>query len=209
MNHFQFRTIYKCTGFCKEVNLDKILRAIKLDMKTKKDLWSLTTHDLVDKYSDSIWRFCRRLTFSKEDAEDLYQDTFLLAFEKMDKINTSDNPQNYIFSISLHLWKSRKQKYARRNRIVPIQPLNDELIIASDFDMEDSIMAKEDNRMVRELVHNLPEKFKIPIILHYTIEMSLSDIAATISLPIGTVKSRLHKARKIIEKGLIENGYGE
>lgn len=209
MNHFQFRTIYKCTGFCKEVNLDKILRAIKLDMKTKKDLWSLTTHDLVDKYSDSIWRFCRRLTFSKEDAEDLYQDTFLLAFEKMDKINTSDNPQNYIFSISLHLWKSRKQKYARRNRIVPIQPLNDELIIASDFDMEDSIMAKEDNRMVRELVHNLPEKFKIPIILYYTMEMSLSDIAATISLPIGTVKSRLHKARKIIEKGLIENGYGE
>ena len=189
--------------------MEKVLRAIKANMKIEKKQWSLTTQDLVDEYSDLIWRFCRRITFSTEDAEDLYQETFLLAFEKLSIINTSDNPKNYLFSVASYLWKSRKQKYARRNRLAPIQPLSDELTIVSDFDMENSIMAKEDGRIVRELVLALPEKFKIPIILYYTIEMSLVDIAATISLPVGTVKSRLHKARKIIEKGLVENGYGE
>ena len=53
----------------------------------------------------------------------------------------------------------------------------------------------------------LPEKFKIPVILYYTIEMNVSDIALTLKLPAGTVKSRLFKARKLIKKGLGEVQY--
>jgi len=191
--------------------LEKIMRAIRFQTKTKSQSWSLTTHDLVDEYSDLIWRFCRRLTFSKEDAEDLFQDAFLLGFEKLPQVNSSDNPKNYLFSITLYLWKSRKQKYARRNRIAPTLPLTEILDeeLAGDYDIEYRIMAEEDARLVREVVHTLPEKFKIPIILYYTMEMGISDIADTMSLPIGTVKSRLHKARKMIEKELTRNGYGE
>jgi len=183
------------------------MRAIKFPTKTSQNTRSLTTHTLVDEYSDTIWRFCRRLTFSKEDAEDLFQDAFLLGFEKLSKINSSENPKNYLFSITLYLWRSKKQKYARRNRIAPSEPLDDAIV--SDFNMEYRIMAQEDILMVRDVIHALPEKFKIPIILYYTLEMSISDIADTISVPVGTVKSRLHKARKMIEKELVENGYGE
>jgi len=56
-------------------------------------------------------------------------------------------------------------------------------------------------------VEALPEKFKIPVILYYTIEMNVSDIALTLKLPAGTVKSRLFKARKLIKKGLGEVQY--
>lgn len=187
--------------------MEEILRAIKI--KTQYTAASLSPADLVDTYSESIWRFCRSLTYSKEDAEDLFQETFLKTFEQLPKVNASDNPKSFLFSVALYIWKSRKRKYARRNRLVPIQPLDDEVAndIYSDANTEDSILVQEDTRIVREMVDALPEKFKIPIVLHYTMEMGLPDIAAALKMPVGTVKSRLYKARKMIEKGLVKIGY--
>jgi RNA polymerase sigma-70 factor (ECF subfamily) len=160
--------------------------------------------DLVDDYSDRVYKFCRRLTYSKEDAEDLFQETFLWAFERLAKV--PDNPRNFLFSAAAYLWKSRKRKYARRNRLAPTSPLDDTIL--SDTDIEGSIMAQEDTRIVRELVHALPEKLKIPIVMFYTAEMELSEIAEALRIPVGTVKSRMHKARKIIEKGLVAHEKG-
>ena len=161
--------------------------------------------DLVDEYSDSVYRFCRSLTYSREDADDLFQETFLRAFEQLSKISVSDNPQGFLFSTSVYVWKSWKRKYARRNRLAPVLPLDE--AVASEANMENDFMAQEETRIVRELVEALPEKFKIPVILYYTIEMNVSDIALTLKLPAGTVKSRLFKARKLIKKGLGEVQY--
>jgi len=161
--------------------------------------------DLVDEYSDSVYRFCRSLTYSREDADDLFQETFLRAFEQLSKISVSDNPQGFLFSTSVYVWKSWKRKYARRNRLAPVLPLDE--AVASEANMENDFMEQEETRIVRELVEALPEKFKIPVILYYTIEMNVSDIALTLKLPAGTVKSRLFKARKLIKKGLGEVQY--
>ena len=158
--------------------------------------------DLVDKYSNSVYKFCRSLTYSKEDADDLFQETFLRAYEQLHKINASDNPKSFLFSTVSYLWKSWKRKYARRNRLAPVELLNETVV--SRVDLEDSIVTREETRIVRELVGALSEKYRIPIILYYTVEMSVSEIASILSLPAGTVKSRLFKARQIIEKGLIE-----
>ncbi len=156
----------------------------------------------VEEHSDSVYRFCRGLTFSKEDAEDLFQETFLRALEHPDKIIQSPNPQGFLFTTALFLWKSWKRKYARRKRLVPLEPLTEHT--ESPEDMEDRFLIQEENRMVREQVNRLPEKFKIPIILYYSLELGIPEIAKALSLPTGTVKSRLYKARKLIEKGLVE-----
>ena len=185
--------------------MEETLRAIKT--KTQIIPAKLNFKDLVDNYNEQIYKFCCRLTYSKEDAEDLFQDTFLKAFEQLPKINISNNPKNFLFSTALYLWKSRKRTYARRNRIAPVQPLDDGMF--SGINMEDCIMAEEENRIVRELVESLTEKLKIPTILYYTVEMNVQDIALTLKIPVGTVKSRLFKARKLIEEGLVENGHGE
>jgi RNA polymerase sigma-70 factor (ECF subfamily) len=158
--------------------------------------------DLVDEYGTSVYRFCRSLTFSKEDADDLFQETFLKALERQPKIYVSDNPQGFLFSSSLYVWKSWKRKYARRERLAPSEPL-DETAVSGD-NVENSVMAREETRAVRGLVEALPDKFKIPTILYYTAEMSVADIALILRLPAGTVKSRLFKARKLIEKGLVD-----
>ena len=160
--------------------------------------------ELVDSYSSALYLFCCRLTYSKEDAEDLFQETFLAVFEQPSKVNSTGNPKSFIFSTALYLWKSKKRKYARRNRLAEMQPLDDHLV--SDTNIEDGIMAQEEIHQVRRLVNSLPDKYKIPTMLYYTADMSQQEIAQTLKIPAGTVKSRLHTARKIIEKGLNGNG---
>lgn len=57
------------------------------------------------------------------------------------------------------------------------------------------------------MVGMLEDKFKIPIIMYYTAELSLEEISKALKIPKGTVKSRLHKARQIIKKELEDMGY--
>jgi RNA polymerase sigma-70 factor (ECF subfamily) len=175
----------------------EILRAIKANQAIPNDRFTA----LIDEYSNSVYRFCRSLTYSKEDADDLFQETFLRAFEHQSKESALDNPQSFLFSTSLYIWKSWKRKYARRKRLAPIEPLDEN--ISAGVEMEDTFMEQEEIRIVREVVKALPNKFRIPIILYYVMEMSVSDIALTLKLPVGTVKSRLFKARKLVEKGMV------
>jgi len=164
-----------------------------------------TLSELADKYGDSVFRFCKSLTYSKEDAEDLFQETFLKIFEQPIKIKNSENPRNFLFSVALYTWKNWKRKYARHKKLAPTEPFDENIYnIASETNTEEDFAASEEIRIVRKLVGELPEKFKIPVALYYSAEMGIKEIAETLQIPEGTVKTRLFKARKIIEKGLIE-----
>ena len=166
----------------------------------------ITKTQLVVTYCDSVYRFCLSLVYRREDADDLFQDTYLHAFNKLDKIRAAENPQNILFSTAVSLWKSRKRKFARRNRLAPEVDWNDTCECSTEG-MEDQILAMEEILMVRKMVSALPDKLKIPVTMYYTAEMNVSDIANTLNLPIGTVKSQLSRARQQIKKGLVQE-YG-
>jgi len=142
----------------------------------------------------------------KQDADDLFQDTYLSALGKTDKINASENPLGFLLSIATSIWKSRKRKYARRNKIAPETEL-DETCYAAETGPEDEAISNEEILKVRQMVDDLPDKFKAAIVMYYTIDMDIREIAAVLGLPTGTVKSRLSRARGIIRKGLVEE-YG-
>jgi RNA polymerase sigma-70 factor (ECF subfamily) len=161
----------------------------------------ISAESLVDEYGASVYKFCRSLAYTKEDAEDLFQETFLRAFEQLPKIRGSYNPQSFLFSASVFVWKSQKRKHARRKRLAPAEPLP-ESTPAGGIGLEETLLAEEESSVVRGLVDSLPEKLRIPVILYYTNEMSIPDIGLTLRLPAGTIKSRLFRARKLIEKGL-------
>jgi RNA polymerase sigma-70 factor (ECF subfamily) len=158
--------------------------------------------ELVEIYGTAVYRFCLSLTFCKEDAEDLFQDTFVQAFSNAQKMG--ENPQSFLFSTAVYLWKSRKRKFARRSKIAPPAALDD--FAKSDFDTEADFLTREEARLVRQFVAELPNKLRLPVIMFYSAQLNISEIAAALKIPEGTVKSRLHKARKLIEKGLTQNG---
>lgn len=157
-------------------------------------------------YGREIYSFCLRLTGNKESADDLYQDTFLKATEKMEHIKSDGNLKSYLLSVAIRLWKNQKRKYAWRNRIAPIVELKEEngIDTGTGEDILQDYISEEQKDIVRKAVEMLPDKYKFPVLLHYMEDMIISEVAKVLKIPPGTVKSRLSAARKYLEKELEE-----
>lgn len=162
----------------------------------------------IDMYGNDIYAFCTRLAYSRQEAEELYQDTFLKAMERLDTIDASNNPRSYLLSITVRLWKNQKRKYAWRRRIAVIESTaqdgdgDSKEETASGLSPEEEMMEKEQSRQIRHAVAELGDKYRLPVYLYYMEEMTIQDISGILKLPEGTVKSRLYKARKILKEQL-------
>ena len=161
-----------------------------------------------------ILRFCRMTCGNKELGDELYQDTMLKLLEKKKKIDIQQNVRSYALSISILLWKNKKKKYATRNRLISFESV-EEMKESSDLEImdmaaistENAILLEDDKKVVQRVVSELPEKLRIPVHLYYSADMSLKEIAEILNIPVGTVKSRMNKAKCLIKEKLEALGY--
>ena len=166
----------------------------------------------IDEHGKSVYSFCHNLTGSRMEADDLYQDTFLKAFEMRRRLDSSDNPKSFIMGIAVNLWKNQCRKNAGRQRIVPLREYQEEKvkeIEAAQNLPEEQIIRKEMLEEVRRIVEGLPEKIRMVMYLFYTAEMSINEIAQILHVPKGTVKSRLHQGRELTKQNLEVNEDGK
>jgi RNA polymerase sigma-70 factor (ECF subfamily) len=162
--------------------------------------------ELVETMGAEVYSFCLQLTRSKDEAEELYQETMLTALEKYRKIDMLGNPKSFLLGITIGLWKNKRRKFARRGRICPQTSLDEQLEEVYGVDEgrspEEEIVRQETVQMVRRMTEELPEKLRIPVYLYYSRELPLEEIAEAMHIPKGTVKSRLHKARLMLKSRL-------
>lgn len=167
--------------------------------------------EFIELHGKDLYGFCCHLTQNKYDADDLYQETFLLAAERLEKIDPAVNPKSFLISLSVGIWRNQNRKDAHREKIAPTihmdQETSIEMVKSEVFGPEEILVTEEACRLVREVIASLDKKYRLPVYMYYTAELSLEQIAAALHIPKGTVKSRLHKARKQIKKGLEEHGY--
>lgn len=166
---------------------------------------------------DKVYGFCLYLTGNRANADDLYQDAFLVALEKSDKIRFTGNPGSYLMGIALRLWKNHERKNARRMCIARLESLEDRQEQAGrpeisdpgnmDRSAEDTYLEQDLRRELKELVMQLKPAYRIPISLYYAGEKSVKEIADIMKIPQGTVKRRLYHARKILRKMMEDKGY--
>lgn len=155
-------------------------------------------------YGKDLYSFCCYLTYSKQEADDLYQDTFVKVIE-LGKIDMSDNPKSYLLSIAVRLWKNRKRKLDRRRQVQvsdSTEELEKEGKVQTEQSPEQEMIQKEQKECVQRVVRQLPDKLCIVVLLYYMEDRKIPEIAEIIHVPQGTVKSRLHKARKILREKL-------
>ena len=156
-------------------------------------------------YGKELYSFLCHLTGNRQEADDLYQDTFLKLMEIGESPDFDRNPKSYLLTIAVQIWKNRRRKYAWRQRITGGTVSGDEMIweIPSEENTaEEQMISEEEKRMVRAAVEGLPYRYRLPIILFYMEEMKIAEISRILKIPEGTVKSRLHKAKKMLEKEL-------
>jgi RNA polymerase sigma-70 factor (ECF subfamily) len=75
--------------------------------------------------------------------------------------------------------------------------------VSGRHSVEGDFIRQEEIELVQDLISELPDRLRIPLILYYTLEMKISEIASMLDLPQGTVKSRLHAARHEVKKGFL------
>lgn len=156
-----------------------------------------------------ILRFCRLK--AGESGDELYQDVMLKLMEKKEIIDFKNNAKSYALSVCIFIWKNKKRKYKNRMRIAPKFSFEDmkeqgfDIRETSDkYQPEKATINKLTQMEVRSKVSALPEKYSTPLYLYYSANMKLSEIAEVLRLPVGTIKSRMKKAKEILKAELEE-----
>lgn len=171
-------------------------------------------------YGKDIYSFCRYLTCDIQEADELYQDTFLKAVELEKEIDFAGNPKSYFLSIAVRIWKNKRRKLAWRKRIAEMITFADGWQATSEAASEEEerafyqeegaygsspetmLLLQEQTEIVRRQVEALPEKQRTVVLLYYMEELTIKEISAVLKIPEGTVKSRLYEARKQLKKKL-------
>ena len=159
----------------------------------------------IEAWGKDLYSFCCQLTKSRQEADDLYQDTFLKMVELGDRLDVKSNPKGYLLSVAVNLWKNRQRKYAWRARITgPLISVEDAAteLPSRESSAEERMISREERELVRKAVEGLPDRYRLPVLLFYMEEQKISEIAEILGTPEGTVKSRLYKAKKLLKKEL-------
>ncbi len=161
---------------------------------------------LVEQYGNVLYAFCNQLTGSRQEGEELYQETFLKAVELHRQIDGAQNPKGFLIAVAARLWRNRRRKYAWRQRIAPLEQLSERAeqqpVQACCDNPEELALQREQQQLVRQAVSELPDKWKLPVYMYYTAGLSIDEIAGLLRIPAGTVKSRLYKARSVLKEKL-------
>jgi RNA polymerase sigma-70 factor (ECF subfamily) len=160
---------------------------------------------LITEHGRDIYSFCVYLTGDRTVADDLYQQTFLVAMEK-GGIDETNNPKSYLLGIAVNINNNRRRKEIRRQSKIgnaDFDLAEEAYNVAADQEpVEDEIYKRERNKAVRLEVLKLPDKLRDVVLLFYTEQLQVQEIAQVLKISEGTVKSRLHNARKILRERL-------
>lgn len=170
---------------------------------------------MVRTYGKDILRFCLMETGDRDLGDELYQDTMLTLWEQKEKLDSDSNVKSYALSVSIHIWKNRKRKYARRMRIVPQESYEQHIEFGEIGKLSDDSLTNPEERLlcaeraerVRRAVNSLHEKYRLVIYLYYTAELTAKETAECLHIPENTVRSRLRKAKKILKERLEAEEY--
>lgn len=139
------------------------------------------------------YRFCR----DRGVAEELAQDAFLKAYRRLGQWRGDAAFSTWLFALATNVYRS----WARRRRL-PTVPLDALRRLAEPARAPGDLERRERERLVREAVLSLPGKYRDAMILFYFHEMDVQQAAASLELAEGTLKSHLHRGRKLLEKKL-------
>lgn len=152
---------------------------------------------MVEEFYARVYGFAFRLTGSKADAEDVTQQTFLQAQRKLDQLRDPASAQSWLFTIARNVFLKTRKKADRHGDVSlesVAEPSADEL--AADFDEE----------ALQRALGELPDEYRAVLVSYYFHELSYKDIAETLEIPMGTVMSRLSRAKASLRRTLATEG---
>lgn len=169
-------------------------------------------------HTEALLNFAFHLTYNHDDASDLVQDTFLKAYRFIDSYQKGTNAKAWLFKILKNAFINEYRKKSKMpisgelDEVGAIQDSEDSLGVGS-LDMRQEIYRDMLGDEVLTALNSLPVDFKTVILLCDIEEFSYEEIAKIVDIPVGTVRSRLFRARNMLKEKLrefaLKHGYKE
>ena len=168
-------------------------------------------------HADALYRTALRMTKNESDAEDLVQEAFTKAYRFWDKFEPGSNCRAWLFKIMTNIFINEYRSKARTPVSVNVDDIDDNYLYGQlaqtgpEEGPEQKFFAKVFDSDVRRAIDELPDDFRLVVVLSFLEGFAYQEIAEIADLQLGTVKSRLHRGRKLLQKKLydyaVKNGY--
>lgn len=157
-------------------------------------------------YSSDLYRFAYLRVGNREEAEDLVQQTFMKAYSSYNNFSAGSNARAWLYVILSNLIKDHATKLSRRPQTVALSERDDLSDLVDTKGTPESILIqKMDLEALEKALLALPEAFATPLLMQEIGGMKYEEIAKSLSIPMGTVMSRMHRARKALFEMLAGN----
>jgi RNA polymerase sigma-70 factor, ECF subfamily len=168
---------------------------------------------LLEPLLDNLYGAALRMTRHHDDAQDLVQDTVVKAYRFFHRFERGTNFRAWMLRVMTNLYINQYRKAERQGEQIELDALEDTGIWAKlweqsgsslAYDPAEQVLAKLDAAMICGAIDSLPAEFRLVVTLSDLSGLSYEEIVAATGLPMGTVKSRLYRGRKQIQKQLWE-----
>lgn len=159
--------------------------------------------ELVGKYQDRLYNTIFRIVGNQEDTQDVVQEAFLQAFVHLARFRQSSQFYTWIYRIAYNIAIGCLHQ---RNRLISVERLADdfsETIVDRGETPPEEIGRQEDATLLWATIDQLPIEYRAPLVLREMEDASYEDIAEILNIPVGTVRSRLHRARIALRDAIL------
>ncbi|MBI5266137.1 MAG: sigma-70 family RNA polymerase sigma factor [candidate division Zixibacteria bacterium] len=170
-------------------------------------------------HMDALYRTALRMTKQENDAEDLVQETMVKAYRFWDKFEPGSNCRAWLFKIMTNIFINDYRSKSRTPASVDVDDIDENYLYgqlaaqSEDDNPEQRLFAKIFDEDVRKAIEELPDDFRLVVVLSFLEGFAYQEIAEILDLQLGTVKSRLHRGRKLLQKRLwdyaVRNGFAK
>ena len=160
---------------------------------------------LVRRYQVRIFNFARTLTVSDGDAEDLAQETFIRAFRGVRRFRGESSFKNWLYTIAANVARTHLGKHTRQapvwDRRLEADDVSENHLTSPIDSVEDTVIRRQ---ALDRALSTLPEDLRITLVLHDVEGLEYREIAEVLDIPVGTVMSRIFRARQRLRPLLSE-----
>ncbi len=163
--------------------------------------------EIVEIYKDRIYQLCYRMLGNAHEAEDIAQEAFIRAYVNIERYNINRKFSTWLYRIATNLCidriRKKKPDYFLDAEVAGTDGLNlYSQVKSKEMSPDEKVAKMELQEIIQMEILKLPEKYRSVILLKYIEELSLKEISEVLDLPIGTVKTRIHRGREALRKQL-------
>ncbi|WP_395140228.1 sigma-70 family RNA polymerase sigma factor [Armatimonas sp.] len=160
---------------------------------------------------DTLYRAAYSMTRNSQDADDLVQDTFVRAFQFIDKFHVGTNARAWLFRIMTNLFINRYRRAKREPEKTSFDEiedfylynrLQDAYLSRTSESPEAAVMGKVQAEAIQDAISRLPDEYRDTVIMADLNELSYLEISEILEVPIGTVRSRLSRGRRLVQRAI-------